>query len=261
MKKILVLLLSTNLVWASSHIEEIQKWVDVKPEKGYILSVDLNKEKMCSKIWTKQIAAFKKMNPHIKNPDMILINQDIKVQDCKVEVQEVILEEIVVKAAEQPKEKHTWFVGVFGGASMLGGTKKDTAKNGYSFGVKVGTERKMGDMALNIAAGFLQNKSRTKDSDNSLGEYEVTSRLFTLEGSLMSSISEKWQLGPKAMIVASKDVSFKEVRENRALGAYLGADALYALSKDLKLDINIQQRIDDLSRFHLLGNIGLRLDF
>jgi hypothetical protein len=77
----------------------------------------------------------------------------------------------------------------------------------------------------------------------------------------MSAVSEKWQLGPKAMIVASEDVSFKEVQEKRALGAYLGADALYALSKDLKLEFNIQQRVDNLSRVHLLGNIGLRLDF
>ena len=145
MKKILVSLLLTNLAWANSHSEEIQKWVDVKPQKGYILSVDLHNEKMCSKIWTKQIAAFKKMNPHIKNPDLILINQDIKVQDCRVEVQEVALKEIESKVAEQPKEKHKWFVGVFGGVSMLGGTNKDTAKNGYSFGMKVGTERKMGE--------------------------------------------------------------------------------------------------------------------
>ena len=99
MKKIFLALLVPQLLWANSHSrsDEIQKWVDVNPEKGYILSVDLHHEKMCSKIWTKQLREFKKMNPHIKDPNMILVHQKIKVQDCRVEIKEVpqvALEEI-----------------------------------------------------------------------------------------------------------------------------------------------------------------------
>lgn len=74
-------------------------------------------------------------------------------------------------------------------------------------------------------------------------------------------MSEKMKLGPKALILAGKDVSFKESNSNQALSAYIGADGLYKLSRNIDLEMNLQQRLDDLSRINILGNIGLRVSF
>lgn len=264
MKKILIALsLIPSLIFAQTRHEEIQSWVEVTPKKGYILSVDLHYEKMCSKIWTKQLKEFKKMNPHIPNPNLILVNQKIKVQDCRVVVKEATKPELeeVKKTPEVIHQKLQWFVGVFGGASTIGEKSDDTAKNGISFGAKVGTKTKLGDKDLTLALGYLQNNSKTNDDNNSLGVYEVKTELITIETALLSSFSEKFQLGPKIMLVGGRDTSMTEKQDGHTLGAYIGADALYSLKKDLKLEMNLQHRLDDLSRVHLLGNIGLRFDF
>jgi len=71
MKKLLLLTLVPQLLWVQSRSPEIKRWVEVIPERGYVLSIDLHNEKMCSNIWSKQIKEFSKMNPHIKNPDLI----------------------------------------------------------------------------------------------------------------------------------------------------------------------------------------------
>lgn len=258
MKSLLLALIIPQLALAGQRSDQIQSWVEIKAPKGYILSVDLHHEKMCSKIWTKQIKEFKKQNPHIKDPNVILVNQTIKVQDCRVQVQEVsqkVLEESKPVAIEKPQ----WFVGVFGGVSVLGSRSDDSAKTGHNLGVKIGQKIKLDDKKLSIAAGYLYNQSKTKD--NSAFEYEVTTDMLLLEASLLSTISKKLELGPKLMMVAGKDVSFTEQQESRALGLYVGAEALYKVSEKVDLEFNLQQRLDDLSRVNALGNVGLRLSF
>jgi hypothetical protein len=260
MKKILLALLIPNLVFAGQRSEEIQNWVEVTPQKGYILSVDLHNEKMCSKIWTKQVKEFKKQNPHIKDPNVILVNQKIKVQDCRVQIKEVeqpVLEQVKAEAVEKPE----WFVGAFGGLSMLGSRSDDTAKNGHNLGIKIGKKFKVDDKKISLAAGYLYNQSKTTDNNNSLGVYEVTTEMFLLEASLLSQMSEKFELGPKVMMVAGKDISLTEQQDSRAVGLYVGAEALYKLSKKVDLELNLQQRIDELSRVNALGNIGIRVSF
>lgn len=62
---------------------DIVEWNDMFTKKGFILSVNLVKEQYCSKIWTKQIYEFLKMNKNIKNVNEIKKNIKIKIQKCK----------------------------------------------------------------------------------------------------------------------------------------------------------------------------------
>lgn len=260
MKKILLAFLIPNFVWAGQHSSEIQKWTEFTPQKGYILSVDLHQEKMCSKIWTKQLSEFKRRNPHIKDPNMILVNQTILVQDCRVQIQEVsapVLEQTKQVVNEKPK----WFMGVFTGMSGVGSKSDDTSKSGYNLGVKVGQKFSVDNKKASLALGYLYNKVKTRDDNDSLGVYEVATDMLTLEGSLLYKMNQKFELGPKLMLVAGKDISLMEKEENRALGAYVGAEGLYQLSEKLDLELTLQQRLDDLSRVNAMGNIGLRLSF
>lgn len=265
MKKIFLALLVPQLLWANSHqrSEDIQKWVDVNPEKGYILSVDLHYEKMCSKIWTKQLKEFKKMNPHIKDPNMILVHQKIKVQDCRMEIKEVEPEvaQEIIKKEEPQKPKPKWFIGAFGGGALIGGKSGDTSKSGYNLGIKIGQKIPMKNKQLSLAVGYMFNEIETRDRNNSLGAYEVRTEMLTAEASLLSKISEKVELGPRLLMLAGKDVSFTEEQDGRQFGLYLGAESLYKLSDKWDIELNLQQKIDDLSRINMLGNIGLRLSF
>lgn len=262
MKKILIALaMVPNLVFAqAARHSEIQSWVEVVAQKGYILSVDLHYEKMCSKIWTQQLKDFKKMNPHIKDPNLILVNQKIKVQDCRVVVKEVEAP-VMIEAKKEEIKKPEWFISAFAGASSLGGKDNDTAKTGYNFGVKAGRHFDVKNKKLAVAIGYLQNNSKTNDGNNSLGVYEVRTDMITLDASLLSSLSDKWQLGPKALAVFSKDVSLKDNQNGEAAGLYVGGEALYKIKDKLKLSLDIQQRLDDLSRLNLMGNVGLKFDF
>lgn len=261
MKKLFILCLAPSLLWANERGVDIQKWVEVTPPKGYVLSLDLHHEKMCANIWSKQIKEFSKMNPHIKNPDLILVNQKIQVQDCRIEEKEVQAVAEIKEEKPSKSKDDSWFIGAYAGASLLGAKSGDTAKSGYTMGVKVGRSIELKNKTLSLAGGYLYNQMETRDRDNNLGAYEITTKALTAEAALHYAMSEKLKLGPKALILAGKDVSFSESQASQNVSAYLGADGLYNLSRNLDLEMNIQQRVDDWSRVNILGNLGLRVSF
>lgn len=253
-------LLSTNSAFAKS--SEIMEWKDVIPQKGYILSVDLAKDKECSQIWTKQIKEFLKMNPHIKNADLILVNQKIKVQSCKMKIEQSQAHDMEKHYESIPKpELPSWFIGAFIGMNHLAEKNGDTSKKGKSMGLKLGKIKEINNKLLSISLGALANSSQTIDDNDPLGVYEIKSVFATLETSLHFAISDRVYLGPQIMLMGGRDVSLSDKDKGHNVGAYIGASSLVDLSKYVRLELNLQQRLDEMSRLNLLGNIGLRLDF
>lgn len=62
-KVILITTLLAQNSMAIAQSSDIQSWEEKIIPKGYILSLDLQKNMECGKIWSKQIKEFKKMNP------------------------------------------------------------------------------------------------------------------------------------------------------------------------------------------------------
>ena len=266
---LLALVLTPGLVFADERFSEIQSFKETIPEKGYILSVDLHEKKMCSKIWTKQISEFKKNNPQIKNPDFILVHQKIKVQDCrrvKLKPKVYALKKATPPLAYESKEKieesrPSWFFGIFGGMSFLGGKSDDTAKNGYNVGYKLGKNFFIGDNTLGLSVGYFRNFAETVKSNNPLGDYQTERSIFTLEMSSVQKLGSSFHLGPVFTVVAGKDISLREKEVNTRVGAYFGLASLFDLTKKFQLELNGEQRIDDTSRLNLLTNLGVRFNF
>ena len=72
-------------VWAKEETvrsENIFSWEEIVAPKGYILSNDLYYQRLCSKVWSKQVPAFQKKNPHVQDPDVIIPGEKITVQIC-----------------------------------------------------------------------------------------------------------------------------------------------------------------------------------
>jgi hypothetical protein len=259
MKKFLVVLMIPFSVFAERS-PEIKSWNEIIPEKGYILSNDLFYEKMCSNIWTKQIQEFKKMNPHISNPDLILVHQKIQVQDCRDSVEEEVALVNPVAVKQQPKEdENPWFVGAYIGGSFLSGKKHDTSKHGYSFGAKIGREHKLEDKTLQWAVGYFENTSYSRTAQDNLGNYKIKTPALSLEAAMLYDVGQKLKVGPMVTALISEDPSMSDSKKYRALSGYIGLDSLYPIYKKFDLEVNIQQAVD--SRVNVLGNVGLKYKF
>lgn len=251
MKYLLSLLLSLPYI----AIAEEFKWESLEVNKGYILSLDLE-EKECVNIWSKRIPEFKKQNPHIKDPDLLSIGKIISVQNCKpspVLTSSPILEDYQIFFP---------YVSVYTGASFLSETSADTKKLGYNMGVKLGYDLKLfGDyLRVGLAAGYLQVNSKTV-GESTKGIYEVKSHLYNIEAHVNREVSDKSHVGGLVNLVMGEDVSLKESTDGPKVGAYVGVENLYKLSKKLEMETNLQHRLDDLSRFNFLFNLGLKYNF
>lgn len=263
---LMILAMVPSLVMSVERSSDISEWSEIKVEKGYILSIDLHKNKSCSKIWTKQISEFKKMNPHIKNPNMIIVDQKIKVQNCKVLVKEVskkIVEEIkgavISKKVSELKELN-YFAGIFVGGSVLSGMSNDTAKSGHNIGIKFGRNIKHKGNTASLGLGYLRNVSTTSDENNTLGVYKLTSHLFTLEGSYLFN-QGVISIGPMITGILSPDVSLNESPQVQHFAVYAGVNSVFNISNKYQLEMNVQQRVDKLDRTNILGNVGIRINF
>lgn len=65
--------------------DNVIEWRKHTVKKGYILSRDLVNLKKCNLIWTKQILEFQKMNPEVRNVNVLETDKDIWVQKCQNE--------------------------------------------------------------------------------------------------------------------------------------------------------------------------------
>lgn len=253
---VILILILPNLLFANIKGSlNIQNVREITVPKGYILSMDLWKSKDCVNIWFDQIEEFKRNNPHIKNPNHILVNQKIKIQDCRIP--EEPQEEISENMSRIPNSN--WFGGIYTGGSHLSEISDDTSKNGYNLGIKAGYDFDLETARVNLAIGYLINWEKTVDENNSLGAYEITTRMLTLESSYQKLISDKWSVGPMVNAVFGEDVGMKDHRNDQNLGIYGGVESIYSFNSKYQIELNLQQRLEYLNRFHLLGNIGIRI--
>lgn len=267
MKKLaLLILLASQLNYAQERQSEIVKWTEVLPQRGYILSLDLWNEKMCSKIWSKQIAEFKRHNQEVKDPDLILVNQKIMVQDCRVEIKPVAVQVPPVFEAPVVAETMTEtkgpgrFLEVLAGGSVIDAKDDNLARSGYSLGARIGTELALSEQSfLDLAVGGLFNSSKTSGG---FGQYQINSFVGTLEGAVDFSLDQDWQLGPKLTVLASdKDISLSQKDNGQRIGLYGGGNLLYRFNPDLSMELEVLQRLDQSPELNLLSNLGLRIGF
>ena len=252
MKYLLPLLL---IIPAISSAEAL-KWEEVRVKKGYVLSIDLDK-KECKNIWTKRIPEFKLKNPLVKDPDFLSIDENILVQNCIKDP--VIIEEFSNTIEDQ--QLIFPYISVYTGSSYLSETPSDTKKIGYNLGIKLGYDLKLfGDyLRIGLAAGYLQVNSKT--IGNSDKSYEVKSHLYNIEAHINREVSEKSHVGGMINLVMGDDVSLRESSAGQKAGVYLGVENLYKLSSKIELETNLQHRLDELSRFNFLFNLGLKYNF
>jgi hypothetical protein len=267
---IMTILTQTQLLYAKSPI--VQSEVTKKAPKGYVLSVDLDRNMGCSNIWSKQIGLFKKNNPKIKNPNMIKEGQLITVQNCQLVLKEAKLEAPAIievaavqeekKDKEIAKDSSNDFVEVFVGNTHTSETDNDSSKNGKSIGVKLGKDVIKGNKELKFSVGILHNISKTRDENNDKGVYEINSNFLILDSSLLFDLNHKFKAGLKLSALIGDDANLSEGATNQKLGIFGGGELEYKLSTKYSVDLSIQQRIDGQeSRTNLLSNLGLKIHF
>lgn len=84
--------------------ELIKDWEPLTVKKGFVLSNDLYYKRLCSKVWSKQIPAFKEKNPEVKNVDKFYPGDKILIQICeeqKKSIEEPKKEEVIVEKKEE----------------------------------------------------------------------------------------------------------------------------------------------------------------
>jgi len=85
LKKFLILFITplalANTPVCQNRSEDIKSWEEMIIPKGFILSKELDRRNF-SKIYKKQIPAFKEKNPKIKNVDILFPKQKITIQSC-----------------------------------------------------------------------------------------------------------------------------------------------------------------------------------
>jgi hypothetical protein len=239
---------------------EIQKWDTVTAEKGYILSNDLFFNKMCSKIWTKQVQEFKKENPHIKNPDLILIDETIKVQDCRMQEADVAMvedkEEVVVVKKE--KKKSPYFAIVSAEYNTANEKGANVRNEGGGLKIELGRYFEMKeDQKIKASLGMLFNKTNFDDGDGSKSERIVT----TLDGSYLFKMSENIHLGPAVGMFLSPKTTFETYPNSKddALAVFVGGNAEYKLSEKIHVDFKLQNAVDN--RVNVMTSLGLGYNF
>lgn len=255
----LIFFVSSSLSYAKQ--AEIVEWNNVDVKKGYILSLDIQKNE-CDKIWSKQIKEFKKQNKHIKNPDLIRIGKKIKVQSCiKKNQPEKQLSQNENKESSDVV-KLSQYVSVFGGLSSLAeDSMSDSGKKGYLIGVKLGYEIVIsGDHGIAIDLGITKHRMESDDNNNR-PEYRVDNNIINLGLHYNKFISSKMRLGGIINLATGQNISFRENGNDQYLGLFGGIEALYEINKKWDFEANIQQRIDELSRQHIISNIGIKYNY
>jgi hypothetical protein len=263
MKKTAILLtvLASSLSFASSHERhpEIQKFDEFKAPKGYVLSVDLHYTKMCSKIWTEQIKEFKKQNPTIKDPNIIAINQHIKVQDCRIQEAEV-LEEVIAEAPAQTKQvakkeerKRELFLLLSGQLNKAAEGSGNFANEGEGLKLEIGKYFKMSETRqVKASLGVLFNNTRMIDSDDKFSQIVGTGDV-----SYLFKLSNKVQLGPNLGILTGN--GFVNESNQKSLAGFAGVNLDYSLSEKFLIDVKVQNALE--SRQNIYTTFGLGYKF
>lgn len=256
--------LSSSLAFAKQ--PDITGWDDVKAKKGDIVSIQIQKND-CSQIWSKQIKEFKKKNPHIKDPNKIKIGEKLSIQSCK-KVSQKNEEPVSIQKSHNDSEYESdsihlnRFIAIYGGINSLNEDSGDSGKKGSQIGIKLGYELLLiDDKVISAAIGYSQHHMESNDSHGKSPEFAIDNKLINLELHYQKYLSRSWRLGGLLNLVSGKDVSFREKNSSQNVGLFGGVEALYSINKKWDIDVNIQQRIDELSRQHLMSNLGLKYNF
>jgi len=255
----LIIFVTSSLSYAKQ--VEIVEWNHVNVKKGYILSLDIQKNE-CDKIWSKQIKEFKKKNKHIKNPNIIGVGQKLQVQSCiKKSQPEKQLSQNENKESSDAVRLNK-YVSVFGGLSSLAeDSNSDSGKKGYLIGVKIGYEIVISDdHAIAIDLGITKHRMESEDNNNR-PEYRVDNNIINLGLHYNKFISSKMRLGGLMNLATGQNISFRENGNDQYLGLFGGVEALYEINKKWDFEANIQQRIDELTRQHIISNIGIKYNY
>lgn len=247
----------------SKRSENIHSWKEITPHKGYILSLDLQNNQHCDKIWSKQMKEFLKKNPHVKDPDKLSTNKTIWVQSCKEELNEITTSPAFIAASPEKKKEilSNWFVGIYTGYQAVGSTDTDTDKTGFNLGIKLGYAFVQDDTTVSLAFGYMFSQMETNNLNNALGAYRVRTNILTVEGDYLFHIGNKVKLGPSLMLMSSEDVSWKDVEKDSLFALFGGVNFLYSFSKKLQLEIKLLHRVSDLERLDFMSNMGMRYNF
>lgn len=262
MKKTAILLsvLASSLSFASSHERhpEIQKFDEFKAPKGYVLSVDLHYTKMCSKIWTEQIKEFKKQNPTIKDPNIIAINEHIKVQDCRIEEAPVVAEEAAApapaaqKAAIKEQRKRDLFVLLSAQLNKASKGNDNEANEGAGMKLEIGKYFRLSDdRMVKASLGVLSNNTTMDNSREK--HYQIVG---TGDASYLFKMSENLNLGPNLGFITGN--GFVDKENERSLAAFAGVNLDYSLGEKFMLDLKVQNALESRSNIYTTFGIGFK---
>lgn len=242
---------------AQERIVEIQKFDEFKAPKGYVLSVDLHYTKMCSKIWTEQIKEFKKQNPSIKDPNIIAINQKIKVQDCRIEEDPVMAVEatpapIDQKAVVKDQRKRNLFILLSAELNKASKGNDNESNEGAGVKLEIGKYFRLSDdRMVKASLGVLSNNTKMENSSEK--HYQIVG---TADASYLFKMSENLSLGPNLGFIGGNGFVNKE--NEKMLSAFAGVNLDYSLGEKFMLDLKVQNALESRSNIYTTFGIGFK---
>jgi len=279
MKKNIILILTlSQFAFAADPESGIKSWDDLTVSKGYVLSVDLQK-KECPNIWSKQIKLFKQENPAVKDPNLLSINQKIKVQSCQVEVAGPVMEKApevmpkeaevlppapkvetpVVQAVVKEKEAKN-LVQISAESNSIQAQDGDSAKAGYGVKLELGRHFETTEgQDLKVSLGILWNRTKSIQ-----GQAVTDLQLLdpTLDLAYTFKVSDDFKLGPALSVIYDlSDATFRDVTSanTQTVGVYGGADLGLRLNSTLGLDAKVLNALEN--RTNLIETLGLEINF
>lgn len=250
MKKILLISLLFSL---SSYSQDYILEKITAPE-GYILSLDLE-EKDCINTWTEQIERFKKNNPNIKDPDLILIGQEIIVQNC------------MESQLYRINKKDNWFIVGSYLRSHTESQGNDEIKRGEGFKLELGRSFNLGsNNTLRISVSMLRMRfdyhNHFLDGENAI----INTAFIGSDISYLFNLSEKLKIGPNLGILYNPygaadmtDVDEEPYNSGNKISPLGGVNINYSIDKKISIDSKIGNRFED--RNNSLFSLGLEYKF
>lgn len=255
-------ILLNSLAFAGERTVEIKKWEELNAPKGFILSNDLHFVKMCSKIWTFQIKEFKKQNPHVKDPNVISINQKIKVQDCRMEEvakpteSPVIVSSPIKEKSVKSEESKNLFAIISAEYNSANSYDKDTKKDGYGLKIEAGKIFSIKHQEeIKASVGLLVNQTKSSEKIDKMISVNITA-----DGAYLFKVSDKVKLGPNLGLLAGNKAEIKDRDKSPAdIQAFMGVNGVFKLTDKFSIDAKVGNALEN--RLHLLTTVGLQFNF
>lgn len=267
---IISLLLQASLAFPKDyHLEK------VKAEKGYILSVDMY-EKDCRGIWNRHINIFKKNNPDVEDPDIIAIGEELTVQNCddniiatdkkSLEDDTVVIVESNNRIEDLEEEDHRddFFITISYLNQYTEKKDDDQKKKSEGYKINIGKYFEIGRDRLKLSLGFTEVDTIYYNQEAGVDENRPNAFYF-LDSSYLFRFSENFELGPALSAVyqpyddstAMKD--FENREDDAKTSGLIGANLLYSIDEDWKIDLRLNNRIED--RINLWSSLGIEYNF